>query len=73
MERVPTDRRTPHPPPHASAADLVDAHVSAARSQLAVARDDLTDARRRVVQLEEAVANWVEFSRAVALRSSPTN
>ena len=37
---------------------LIARHVEDARRDLAVGRERLKDARRRVVQLEEALVNW---------------
>jgi hypothetical protein len=41
---------------------LVQRHVDSARRQLAEAREQLKAARRRVVQLEDAVCNWERFA-----------
>jgi hypothetical protein len=57
-----SDRRGTRVPVDASAAQIVDAQLSAAQRQLALARERLIAARRRVVALEEAVANWADFS-----------
>ena len=59
-----SDRRGMRVAPDATPEDLVDAHLGAAERQLALAREHLIAARRRVVALEEAVANWTEFARA---------
>jgi phage shock protein A len=50
-------RRTAEPPP-SSPERLIERHVEDARRQLAEGREQLKQARRRVVQLEDAVANW---------------
>ena len=50
---------------------LVERHVENARRQLAEARERLKAARRRVVQLEDAVGNWERF--AAELRQSYGN
>jgi hypothetical protein len=44
---------------------LVQRHVDSARRQLAEAREQLKAARRRVVQLEDAVGNWERFAAEV--------
>jgi hypothetical protein len=44
---------------------LVQRHVDSARRQLAEAREQLKAARRRVVQLEDAVCNWERFAAEV--------
>jgi hypothetical protein len=44
---------------------LVQRHVDSARRQLAEAREHLKAARRRVVQLEDAVGNWERFAAEV--------
>ncbi len=41
---------------------LIDRHVENARRQLADAREALKAARRRVVQLEDALCNWERFA-----------
>ena len=61
-----TDRRTSRFPTNATDSQLVDANLRAAERQLAEARERLIAARRRVVALEEAVANWAEFSRTTS-------
>ncbi len=69
-----SDRRTSRFPVNASGTQLVDANLRAAERQLAEARERLIAARRRVVALEEAVANWAEFSRTTsASRRSSSN
>jgi hypothetical protein len=47
---------------------LVQRHVDSARRQLAEAREQLKAARRRVVQLEDAVCNWERFAAEVRER-----
>jgi TolA-binding protein len=47
---------------------LVQRHVDSARRQLAEAREQLKAARRRVVQLEDAVGNWERFATEVRER-----
>ena len=49
---------------------LVERHVDSARRQLADAREQLKAARRRVVQLEDAVGNWERFAAEVRARGS---
>lgn len=41
---------------------LIARHVENARRQLADARESLKAARRRVVQLEDALCNWERFA-----------
>jgi hypothetical protein len=41
---------------------LIERHVESARRQLAEARERLKAARRRVVQLEDALCNWERFA-----------
>jgi len=41
---------------------LIARHVDSARRQLADARENLKAARRRVVQLEDALCNWERFA-----------
>jgi hypothetical protein len=41
---------------------LIARHIDAARRQLADAREGLKAARRRVVQLEDALCNWERFA-----------
>ena len=59
-----TDRRSSRFPADLSPREMVEAQLRAAQCQLAAARESLIAARRRVVQLEDAVANWTEFSLA---------
>ena len=68
-----SDRRSSRLSAKAHPTELVNAQLDVARRQLAMARESLIAARRRVVALEEAVANWTEFSRAAAglTRSRP--
>jgi hypothetical protein len=47
---------------------LVVHQVEAARAQLAEARERLKAARRRVVELEDAVRNWEELANEVLRR-----
>jgi hypothetical protein len=66
---VPSERRQSAASPTVSPEDLVQRHVDNARRQLAEARERLKAARRRVVQLEDAVGNWERF--AAELREGP--
>jgi hypothetical protein len=52
------------PPESISTDALIRRHVENARAQLAEARERLKAARRRVVQLEDAVANWELLARS---------
>jgi hypothetical protein len=52
---------------------LVTRHVDSARRQLAEAREQLKAARRRVVQLEDAVCNWERFAAEVRDRGPGSN
>lgn len=67
---VGSDRR--HRPlptsPAPSPERLVVHQVEAARAQLAEARERLKAARRRVVELEDAVRNWEEMANEVLRR-----
>jgi hypothetical protein len=54
--------------PAASAERIIVHQVEQARIQLAEARDRLKAARRRVVELEDAVKNWEEFANEVLRR-----
>lgn len=65
------DRRQTAAPPSVQPEVLVERHVENARRQLADARERLKAARRRVVQLEDAVGNWERF--AAELRQSYGN
>jgi sRNA-binding protein len=56
------DRRQTAAPPSVRPEVLVERHVENARRQLAEARERLKAARRRVVQLEDAVGNWERFA-----------
>ena len=49
---------------------LIQRHVDSARRQLAEAREQLKAARRRVVQLEDALCNWERFAAEVRERGS---
>jgi hypothetical protein len=62
-----TDRRTNSlgNDPMASPERLVVHNVERARQQLSEARENLKSARRRVVQLEDAVRNWEELATAL--------
>jgi hypothetical protein len=42
--------------------DLIARHLDNARDQLADGRERLKSARRRVVQLEDALCNWERFA-----------
>lgn len=68
-----TDRRTSRYPADLTPRELVEAQLRAAQCQLAQARESLIAARRRVVQLEDAVANWTEFSRLAAVTPPASN
>jgi hypothetical protein len=52
------DRRPVETSTSVSPEALVARHVESARSQLAEARERLKAARRRVVQLEDALTSW---------------
>ena len=68
-----TDRRTSRYPANLTPRELVEAQLRAAQCQLAQARESLIAARRRVVQLEDAVSNWTEFSRMAAVTPPTSN
>jgi hypothetical protein len=59
---VSPERRQTASSPSISPEVLVERHVENARRQLAEARERLKGARRRVVQLEDALANWERFA-----------
>ena len=59
---VTAERRQTAASPSVSPEVLVGRHVDNARRQLAEARERLKAARRRVVQLEDAVGNWERFA-----------
>jgi hypothetical protein len=59
---VSPDRRQTASSPAISPEVLVERHVENARRQLADARERLKAARRRVVQLEDALGNWERFA-----------
>lgn len=56
------ERRTTAAPGSASPETLIERQVRSARRQLADARESLKAARRRVVQLEDALCNWERFA-----------
>jgi hypothetical protein len=58
----PDRRQTTEPDEPVSPEALVERHIESARRQLAEARERLKAARRRVVQLEDAVCNWERFA-----------
>lgn len=58
----PQERRQTVSSPTVSPETLVSRHVENARRQLAEARERLKAARRRVVQLEDALQNWERFA-----------
>jgi hypothetical protein len=53
--------------------ELLDAQLRAAQCQLAMARESLIAARRRVVELEGAVANWTEFAHLASVTTPGSN
>lgn len=59
---VAPERRQSLPPETVSPEALIERHVESACRQLAEARERLKGARRRVVQLEDAVCNWERFA-----------
>lgn len=59
---VGTERRQPTVPEAVSPEELIERHVDSARRQLEDARENLKAARRRVVQLEDALCNWERFA-----------
>jgi hypothetical protein len=52
------DRRISEAPPTVSPELLIGRHVENARQQLLEGRERLKQARRRVVQLEDALSSW---------------
>jgi hypothetical protein len=49
---------------------LIERHVEGARRQLAEARERLKAARRRVVQLEDALCNWERLAAELRRRGT---
>lgn len=68
-----TDRRGSRFAADLTPRELVEAQLRSAQCQLVAARESLIAARRRVVQLEDAVANWTEFSRMAAVTPPGAN
>jgi hypothetical protein len=56
------ERRLAAPKRPLSPEELLERQIDAARGQLSDARDDLKASRMRVVELEEALANWESFA-----------
>jgi hypothetical protein len=56
------ERRQTVVPDSVSPETLIERHVDSARRQLLDARENLKAARRRVVQLEDALCNWERFA-----------
>ncbi|MGZ4800342.1 MAG: hypothetical protein ACXVL8_15420 [Acidimicrobiia bacterium] len=56
------ERRQTPPSEAISPEILIERHVENARRQLADARENLKAARKRVVQLEDALCNWERFA-----------
>jgi hypothetical protein len=56
------ERRKTTASPTVSPEALIARHIESARRQLADARENLKAARRRVVQLEDALCNWERFA-----------
>ncbi len=57
------------PPEPVSPENLVARHIENARDQLAVGREHLKRARRRVVQLEDALGNWERLGAEVRAKA----
>jgi len=68
-----TDRRSTRLREDLTPRELLDAQVRSAQCQLAQAREALIAARRRVVELENAVANWIELSQMAPLTPNRSN
>jgi hypothetical protein len=68
---VAQERRQTVSSPSVSPDTLVARHVENARRQLAEARERLKAARRRVVQLEDALGNWERFAAEVRNAHDP--
>ena len=66
IELLTRDRRGSRPRHEHRPDQLVRAELESAQRQLATAREGLIAARRRVVELETAAANWTEMHRAAA-------
>ncbi len=61
-EPIPAERRQTRGNESVTPEELIQRHVENARRQLAEARENLKAARRRVVQLEDALCNWERFA-----------
>lgn len=59
------ERRGSRDTSNATAVELMKSQVSAAEHQLAIARDHLIAARRRVGALQDVVHTWKDFARLV--------
>ena len=57
-----TERRAARPRNPMTVEELLHCNIESARNQLGIARENLIDARRRVVALEGAVDNWIEMA-----------
>ena len=64
-EPIPAERRQTRVNPAVTPEEQIRRHVENARRQLAEARENLKAARRRVVQLEDALCNWERFAAEV--------
>ena len=57
-----TERRAARPRSSMTVDELLHCNIESARHQLGLARENLIEARRRVVALEGAVENWIEMA-----------
>ncbi|MGZ4677696.1 MAG: hypothetical protein ACXVJ7_05215 [Acidimicrobiia bacterium] len=73
MSTLISDRRGSRAAAGSPAAELVAANLHAAQCQLAAAREALIAARRRVVELENAVTNWHEFAKLTSVTRPQSN
>ena len=70
-EPIPAERRQTRVNEAVTPEELIERHVENARRQLAEARESLKAGRRRVVQLEDALANWERFAAEVRRQLPP--
>ncbi len=59
---ITTERRVARPRSSMTVDELLRCNIESARHQLGAARENLIEARRRVVALEGAVENWFEMA-----------
>ncbi len=62
IDLMTTERRAARPRSSMTVEELLHCNIESARNQLGIARENLIEARRRVVALEGAVDNWIEMA-----------